>query len=199
MSLFPFMFRKWNKKIKGSLCNRKNGELSGIYKHRLLFLPVSGSLTKKRTLLPTNASLGNYSNNAVTNIKVRNYEVLTNFDCLVWETWHPAFFVVVVVGFLFFIFFLKAFFEDNVFSKYFSHWSHLQLQLLGFLAGVLGWVAGKWEQCSLLWTFWFMWSALYHVEFSGHLPRMVLLPSNMNLSFTSLTFFPLLFHTFWLL
>lgn len=47
------------------------GELSGIYKHRLFFLPVA-----ERTLLPTNTSLGNDSNNAVTNIKVRNYEVL---------------------------------------------------------------------------------------------------------------------------
>lgn len=74
------------------------GELSGIYKHGLFVLPVAGSLIKKRTLPPTNvaslASLGNdsNSNNAVTNIKVRNYEVLTNFDCLVWETWNPAFF-----------------------------------------------------------------------------------------------------------
>lgn len=65
------------------------GELSGMYKHGLFVLPVAGSLIKKRTLPPTNvaslASLGNdsNSNNAVTNIKVRNYEVLTNFDCLV--------------------------------------------------------------------------------------------------------------------
>lgn len=158
------------------------GELSGIYKHGLFVLPVAGSLIKKRTLPSTNvaslASLGNdsdsNSNNAVTNTKVRNYEVLTNFDCLVWETWNPAFF-------------LKAFFEDNVFSEYFSHWSHLQLQLLGFLAdldtGVLGWVAGKWEQCSSLWKFWFTWSALCHVEFIGHLPRMASLPSNVNLIF----------------
>lgn len=61
------------------------GELSGIYNHGLFFLPVAGSLIKKRTLPPTNAPLGNDSNgnNAVTNIKDRNYEVLTNFDCLV--------------------------------------------------------------------------------------------------------------------
>lgn len=62
-----------------------------------------------------------------------------------------------------------------------------QLQLCWFLAdldtGVLGWVAGKWEQCSSLWKFWFTWSALCHVEFIGHLPRMASLPSNVNLMF----------------
>lgn len=61
--------------------------------------------------------------------------------------------------------FFKAFFEDIVFSKYLSHWSHSQLRPLGFFAdlntGVLGWVPGTREQRSLLWRFWFMSSALY--------------------------------------
>lgn len=89
--------------------------------------------------------------------------------------------------------FFQSIFEDSVFSKYFSHWSHLQLQLLRFLAdldtSVLGeGVAGKWEQCSLLWKLWFMLSALYHVEFNGHLPRMAFLPSQTYLSLLSLSF-----------
>lgn len=59
------------RRLKAVYATGKMGELSGIYKHRLFFLPVA-----ERTLLPTNTSLGNDSNNAVTNIKVRNYEVL---------------------------------------------------------------------------------------------------------------------------
>lgn len=64
--------------------------------------------------------------------------------------------------------FFKAFFEDIVFSKYLSHWSHLQLRPLGFFpdlnTGVLGWVPGTREQRSLLWEFWFMSSALYQIR-----------------------------------
>lgn len=70
------------RRLKAVCVTGKMGELWGIYKHRLFFLPVAGSLIKKRALPPTSASLVNdsNSNNTVTNIKVRNYEVLTNFD-----------------------------------------------------------------------------------------------------------------------
>lgn len=154
-----FTCRKWNMKMKANLYNWKNGQ---AFRHIQTWAAFSACIrqsNKKRSPPPTNvaslASLGTdrNGNDAVTKIKARNYEVLTNFGCQMWETWSQSFF--------------EVFFEDIVFSKYLSHWSHLQLWLIGFSAdlstGVLGWVPGKWGQCSLLGKFWFMWSALNHV------------------------------------
>lgn len=93
-----FMYRKWNKKIKANLCNWKNGQ---AFRHIQTWAAFSACIRqshKKRSPPPTNvaslASLGSdsNSNSAVAKIKVRNYEVLTNFGCLVWETRSLIFF-----------------------------------------------------------------------------------------------------------
>jgi len=75
-------------KIKANLCNWKNGQ---AFRHLQTWADFSACIrqsNKKRLLPPTNvaslASLGtdSNSNNAVTKIKARNYEVWLNFGCL---------------------------------------------------------------------------------------------------------------------
>lgn len=98
------MSRKLNKKIEDNLRNWKNGQAFRNIQAWAAFSACIRQSNKKRWPPPTNvaslASLGNdsNSNDAVTKIKARNYEVLTNFGCLVWETWSPIFFQSVFWG-----------------------------------------------------------------------------------------------------
>lgn len=120
------------------------GELWGIYKHGLVFLPVAGSLIKKRTLPPTNTSLGNDSKVTML-LQILKSEIMKCWPILTS------------------LFFQRIFWGQYVFQVF--------LSLLSFAAAmtwvpccVLGWVAGKWEQCSLLWKFWSMWSVSCGVQ-----------------------------------
>lgn len=74
-------------KIKANLCNWKNGQAFRHIQTRAALSACIRQSNKKRSPPPINvaslASLGNDSNDAVTKIKARNYEVLTNFGCLV--------------------------------------------------------------------------------------------------------------------
>lgn len=187
-----FMYRKWNKKIKANLCNWKNGQAFRHIQTRAAFSACIRQSNKKRWPPPTNvaslASLGNgsNSNDAVTKIKVRNYEELTNFGCLVWETWIP-------------IFFLSVFWGHCVF----------QVSLSGLvcscdrLASLQIWIQVSWGGClenegrvALGECFDLCDLPYIILEFNGHLLRMASVPLNMNSSFSSFTFLPPLFHAF---
>lgn len=128
-----FMYRKWNKKIKASLCNWQNEQ---AFRHVQTWAAFSACIRQpdeKRSPPPTNvaslASLGNdsNSNDAVAKIKVRNCEALTNFGCLVWETWSPGVF-------------FQSVLEDIMLSR--------SLSLVAFAAGTAWLLCRSEQRCS---------------------------------------------------